>query len=145
MLNCICVYKVEKTIKCYDKGSYVQFPAKRLTSDSWSAIVNDLYNRPLPQRPYYYIHNINASQNVPTNPYIDGSGTDEGLDDTKYHLINIIKFNNEACNIRLVFEYTETQGPKTLTLVKELSEINKFDDPSLFDKTTFTYKNDQSN
>ena len=117
----------------------MQFPAKRLTSDSWSAIVNDLYNRPLPQRPYYYIHNINTSQNVPTNPYIDGSGTDEGLNDTKYHLINTIKFNNEACNIRLVFKYTETSGPKTLYLIKELSEINKFDDPSLFDNTTFTY------
>lgn len=132
----------------------MQFPAKRLTSDSWSAIVNDLYNRPLPQRPYYYIHNVNTSQNVPTNPYIDGSGTDEGLYDTntnkglydtKYHLINIKKFNNKECDIRLVFEYTEAQGPKTLTLVKELSEINKFDDPSLFDNTKFTYMNDRLN
>lgn len=117
----------------------MQFPAKRLTSDSWSAIVNDLYNRPLPQRPYYYIHNVNTSQNVPTNPYIDGSGTDEGLYDTKYHLINITQFNKKVCDCRLVFKYTETEGPKTLTLVKELSEINKFDDPSLFDNTTFTY------
>ena len=122
----------------------MQFPAKRLTSDSWSAIVNDLYNRPLPQRPYYYIHNVNGNQNVPTNPYIDGSGTDEGLDDTKYHLINIIQFNKKECDIRLVFKYTDTQSPKTLTLVKELSEINKFDDPSLFDNITFTYTS-QSN
>ena len=61
------------------------------------------------------------------------------MDDTKYHLINIIQFNKEPCNIRLAFKYTEASGPKTLTLVKELSEINKFDDPSLFDNTTFTY------
>lgn len=75
----------------------MQFPAKRLTSDSWSAIVNDLYNRPLPQRPYYYIHNVNTSQNVPTNPYIDGSGTDEGLnlnDDTKYSVMNVEYFDD---------------------------------------------------
>ena len=59
MLNCICIYKLKKNYKCYDKNNYVQFAAKRLTADSWSIIVNDYYNRPLPERPYYYIHNVN--------------------------------------------------------------------------------------
>lgn len=59
ILNCVCIYKLTKNHKCYDKGNYVQFPAKRLTADSWSVIVNDYYNRPLPERPYFYIHNIN--------------------------------------------------------------------------------------
>lgn len=69
MLNCICIYKVNKNYKCYDKGNYVQFAARRLTADAWSVIVNDYYNRPLPERPYYYIHNVNQSESLPTNEY----------------------------------------------------------------------------
>ena len=68
MLNCICIYEVIERYKCYNEGDYVQFPAKRLTADSWSVIINDYYNRPLPQRPYYYIHNVNTSEDLPTNP-----------------------------------------------------------------------------
>jgi hypothetical protein len=79
ILNCVCIYRVKKNYKCYDKDNYVQFAAKRLTADSWSVIVNDYYNRPLPERPYYYIHNINLRDAMPTNPYNelgDGTGTD---------------------------------------------------------------------
>nr|DAK03591.1 MAG TPA: hypothetical protein [Bacteriophage sp.] len=35
-LNCICNFKVLKTYECYDKDTYVQFGAKRLTSDMWT-------------------------------------------------------------------------------------------------------------
>ena len=66
ILNCICVYHVKKQFKCYDKDSYVQFAAKRLTSDTWSSIINDYYNRPLPTRPYYYIHNVNTNNDGTT-------------------------------------------------------------------------------
>lgn len=78
ILNCICIYKVDKKWKCYDAGNYVQFAAKRLTADSWSVIVNDYYNRPLPERPYFYIHNININNTLPTNPITDTNpnGTD---------------------------------------------------------------------
>lgn len=78
LLNCICLYKVNKKWKCYDAGDYVQFAAKRLTADSWSVIVNDYYNRPLPERPYFYIHNININNTLPTNPITDTNpnGTD---------------------------------------------------------------------
>ncbi len=68
MLNCICIYHVDSRYKCYNEGDDVQFAAKRLTADSWSVVVNDYYNRPLPERPYYYIHNINTSVDLPTNP-----------------------------------------------------------------------------
>lgn len=78
ILNCICIYRVNKRWKCYDAGDYVQFAAKRLTADSWSVIVNDYYNRPLPERPYFYIHNININNTLPTNPITDTNpnGTD---------------------------------------------------------------------
>lgn len=95
MLNCVCIYKMAKTHKCYNKGDYVDFAAKRLTADSWSVIINDYYNRPLPERPYYYIHNVNQNEEVPTNPVRDitngkkevigWEGTDMGT--TPYNVI----------------------------------------------------------
>lgn len=77
-LNCICIYKVKSTYSCYDEGSYVQFAAKRLSSNAWGEIINDYYNRPLPERPYFYIHNINTQSELPTNPFNSetGNGTD---------------------------------------------------------------------
>ena len=68
MLNCVCIYYVAKTKDCWDAGTYIEIPANRLTADSWSQIVTDIYNRPSPMRPYYYIHNLNQVQTVPTNP-----------------------------------------------------------------------------
>ena len=93
MLNCICVYKLNKRFKCYNEGDYVQFAAKRLTADSWSVVVNDYYNRPLPERPYYYIHNVNQSVNLPTNPVKDVSiltRTLKGTDSAKDYTNSII-------------------------------------------------------
>lgn len=75
MLNCICIYQLDKPYKCYNKNDYVEFPAKRLTADAWSVVVNDYYNRPLPERPYYYLHNVNSSVTLPTNPDTDMNGT----------------------------------------------------------------------
>ena len=78
ILNCVCIYRVNTNWKCYNIGDYVQFAAKRLTADSWSVILNDYYNRPLPERPYFYIHNININNTLPTNPITDTNpnGTD---------------------------------------------------------------------
>lgn len=78
ILNCVCIYRVSKNWKCYNTGDYVQFAAKRLTADSWSVILNDYYNRPLPERPYFYIHNININNTLPTNPITNTNpnGTD---------------------------------------------------------------------
>lgn len=74
MLNCICVYNVNEDYKCYNKGNVVEFAAKRLTADAWSVIINDFYNRPLPERPYYYLHNVNTHNEIPTNPDTDMVG-----------------------------------------------------------------------
>ena len=78
MLNCICIYYVAKQKDCYDAGSYIQIPATRLTADSWSQIMTDIYNRPTPMHPYYYIHNQNTNITLPTAPVTgDGVPTDE--------------------------------------------------------------------
>lgn len=68
ILNCVCLYNVKKTWNCYDKGNYFRVPATRLTSSLWSQIINNFYAAPKPQRPYYYLHNVNTSNSVPTNP-----------------------------------------------------------------------------
>ena len=57
LLNCICIYELQDNHKCLKKGDQVSFPAKRLTAEAWSVIMNDYYSRPLPERPYYYINN----------------------------------------------------------------------------------------
>ena len=36
ILNCICIYKVKKTYKCYNKGDTWRSPATRLTADMYS-------------------------------------------------------------------------------------------------------------
>ena len=78
MLNCVCIYYVAKQKDCWDAGSYIQIPATRLTADSWSQIVTDIYNRPSPMRPYFYIHNQATNITVPTDPVSgDGTPTDE--------------------------------------------------------------------
>ena len=76
LLNCICVYKVKKPWKCHKAGDTVQFAAKRLTADSWAVVFEDYYNRPLPERPYFYIHNTNINSTLPTNPISNPNGTD---------------------------------------------------------------------
>lgn len=74
MLNCVCIYYVAKQKDCYDAGSYIQIPATRLTADSWSQIVTDIYNRPTPMHPYYYIHNQNTNITLPTAPVTEAEG-----------------------------------------------------------------------
>lgn len=83
MLNCVCIYYVAKTKDCWDAGSYIEVPALRLTADSWSQIVTDVYNRPSPMRPYYYIHNLNkigndlpSGENDRFHNYIGGEETE---------------------------------------------------------------------
>ena len=84
MLNCVCIYYVAKQKDCWDAGSYIEVPALRLTADSWSQIITDIYNRPSPMRPYYYIHNLNQQQSLPTDPRTKtttGTGLEEvGID-----------------------------------------------------------------
>lgn len=99
LLNCVCVYRVNKTHECHDAGSYIQVPALRLTADAWSSVIDDIYNRPSWKRPYYYLHNQNNQTNnavLPTDPITaveDGmpNGTDMG---SLYKVISNGKVND---------------------------------------------------
>lgn len=68
LLNCICSYKRTGPNKCNQSGS-VQYSAKRLTSDMWSQVHRNYYNRPTYKRPYYFIHNRNTNSDLPTDNY----------------------------------------------------------------------------
>ena len=59
LLNCICLFDVKKQKECWDAGDVMVVGATKLTADSWSSVVDDVYNRPTKKRPYYYIHNQN--------------------------------------------------------------------------------------
>ena len=80
LLNCICVYELQENYKCYNKGDDVYFSAKRLTSDAFSVIANDYYNRPLPQRPYFFIHNNNNNVTTGTKPFAQSNLTPTNSD-----------------------------------------------------------------
>ena len=82
MLNCVCIYYVAKTKDCWDAGSYIEVPANRLTADSWSQIVTDIYNRPSPMKPYYYIHNMNQYNSLPTDPIMADTNVPSGYKGT---------------------------------------------------------------
>ena len=75
ILNCICVYDVKKTYKCYNKGDTWRAPATRLTADMYSQVLDNFWNKPTYKRPYYYIHNVNTSVTIPTNPYHETNHT----------------------------------------------------------------------
>lgn len=68
LLNCICSYKRTGPNKC-NQTSSVQYSAKRLTSDMWSQVHRNYYNRPTYKRPYYFIHNVNTNSDLPTDNY----------------------------------------------------------------------------
>lgn len=59
LLNCICLFDVNKRKECWNQGDVMVVGATKLTADSWSSVVDDVYNRPTKKRPYYYIHNQN--------------------------------------------------------------------------------------
>ena len=77
ILNCICIYDVRKTFKCYNVGDVWRRAATRLTADIYSQILDNFWLRPTYRRPYYYIHNVNeynnsinqSQPNIPTNKY----------------------------------------------------------------------------
>lgn len=105
ILNCVCNYKVKKQFKCYNPDSFVQFSARRLTSDLWSQIINNFYMRPMYKRPYFYIHNVNTNVANPTNPYqasanrgtdITSATTSDGTTTVTGGLPRTIKIGNNA-------------------------------------------------
>lgn len=82
ILNCTCIFKAEKDNRCDEAGRYVEYGATRLTADMFPTISRNAYTRPQYRHPYYYIHNMNSSASMPTNPfkYDENGNLIEGTD-----------------------------------------------------------------
>lgn len=120
MLNCICIYYVAKQKDCWDAGSYIEIPATRLTADSWGQIVTDIYNRPSPMRPYYYIHNNNQYSDLPTNP-VKEETTGTGLNQVGTDLKGTYKVTTfdgsgeeDNSNFQRTFQLRDQRSPVSL-------------------------------
>ena len=85
LLNCICLFDVHKRKDCWDDGDVMVVGATKLTADSWSSVVDDVYNQPTKKHPYYYIHNQNDiyldnSKDISTrNSALPTSAENDGL------------------------------------------------------------------
>jgi hypothetical protein len=127
LLNCICIYKVKKTFKCYNAGDTWRAPAKRLTADMYSQVMDNFWNKPTYKKPYYYIHNVNSEKDStttnegvvtinraanPTNPY--NSSTGKGTDiSSLITTINSTSLGNDGVNKPIV---EGTGGPESIKL-----------------------------
>lgn len=82
ILNCTCIFKADKDNRCDEAGRYVEYGATRLTADMFPTISRNAYTRPQYRHPYYYIHNVNSSTSMPTNPFKYGENGNliEGTD-----------------------------------------------------------------
>lgn len=73
-------FKVNEQKDCWDAGDLWNCGATRLTSDMWPLVINNFYMRPSYRRPYYFIHNVNKSVELPTNSYEPNDGLGTGTD-----------------------------------------------------------------
>ena len=132
LLNCLCLFKVNNTNKCYNKGTVARFSATRLTADSWSQVVDNYWLRPSYKRPYYYIHNVNTSNpEVPTNPVQDYDDATEGSSKSIENIGTDKKLKDENTFHELIsYDYTTPEpGPVGTYYVKK--EIGT-DDETLY-------------
>ena len=128
LLNCICEYKVKKPFKCYDANTYVQFAAERLTADSWSTVINNVYTRPTYKRPYYYLHNINRD-------LLTNEQAGQGTKDYTSHFYNGTYGNSEPTTNTDI--PTDPYGPDVNT-VGTYSGITDFKNNNYLDDTQTT-------
>ena len=80
ILNCICTFEVIQPYDCYDAGTFIQKPATKLTADAWPQVMDDIYNRPSPEKPYFQVYNQNrqAYNKLPTDPITPIEGAEAG-------------------------------------------------------------------
>ena len=109
LLNCICIYTVQKTYKCYNAGDTWRSAARRLTADMYSQVLDNFWNKPTYKKPYYYIHNVNSSTDNPTNSYDSDSG--KGTD-----ISNITNNGTDGLEKTIV---KGSGGPESIQLKKE--------------------------
>lgn len=115
ILNCVAEYNILNQHKCYEKNSVLRQGVIRLTSDQFPQILHNYYLKPTYKRPYYYITNLNVSNNYPV------------LDNTSYVIDSkfVIELNSENINSKSSITITTLNEtgtvvvPTTPSLLKE--------------------------
>lgn len=106
LLNCVCLFDVNNNNNCWNAGNVMVVGATRLTADSWSSIIDDIYNRPSVKRPYYYIHNNNNIKVNPSTSLVDQSlPTNNELDKLHEDVTDSNKTNDQYSNFPRTFQY----------------------------------------
>ena len=119
LLNCICLFDVNKKKECWDAGDVMVVGATKLTADSWSSVVDDVYNQPTKKRPYYYVHNQN-------DIHVDSASTSESKPLTARNSelpsdADMDQMHNVTVN------YSTTGGTATVTEGKGFDRTFEFD------------------
>ena len=104
MLNCVCVFENAKNC-----GNVMVVGATKLVTDSWSNILEDVYNRPTKRKPYYYIHNQNDIHTDDTS--------DKALTDRNSELPTNVEIDNP--NFSRTFNYFEGNEVNALDVVNK--------------------------
>lgn len=112
LLNCICLFDVNKKKECWNAGDVMVVGATKLTADSWSSVVDDVYNQPTKKRPYYYVHNQN---DIHTLTGDDGQSLDpvrNGMlpSNSATDALEIVEVGTETSNGVSVFTDTKVSG-----------------------------------
>ena len=123
LLNCVCVYRVNKRFNCYNAGTYWEVGATRLTADLAPVILNNFYMRPKYNKPYYYINNNNIDTGTwdeeqsltPTNPVTLAASSTGGTANSIGGILN----NNGTDRME------GTGGPMEAEIDKTNSQPNK--------------------
>lgn len=116
ILNCICIYDVKKTYKCYNAGDTWRCAAIRLTSDAYSQVLDNFWSKPSYKKPYYYIHNVNSSNEIPTNPSNKGYYNKETGTDRDFNLITEI--NGKKILGKVTSYYVSNEYPDGVYLLQ---------------------------
>lgn len=119
ILNCTCVYSIQRKNRCNVAGRHVEYGATRLTADIFPTISRNAYNKPQYNRPYYYIHNTQTNNSDPRIPveYVDGKytgGVDSRIVDNKSYSFSvspdICKLSAQGGTIELSIVSTSSDG-----------------------------------
>ena len=136
LLNCICLFDVNRKKECWNPGDVMVVGATKLTADSWSNVVDDVYNQPTKKRPYYYVHNQNdiyvtsgevddSNSNFPSNEATDALHTIQNvlsaLPEAVLSAINTAKAQDNATRATVITAAITAAGNDT----EAVQAINK--------------------
>lgn len=133
LLNCICTFTKANTDEdCGNDPQYIYKAASRLTSDMVPLVIDDYYNKPSVERPYYMIFNHNMSEKdaFPTDPLRNNNeliNDSKGTDPTSSNKSpKVISLNGKNTNIAIPIAQSRISNPVRPRLEIRCGDNNKY-------------------